>query len=262
MTRNYGVANIDGVDYCVMTLMKKENKANRGNGKADSYRYYVCPLKIDGEDYTAKIVVGKKNGSSYYDHRLTQIEKGELIDSLNEIAKPVAANNSPLLSGYKDKRLLSILQTNPEEIAQAEARMREIERRHSRQNANEAATETLRMVEAEQNDGSRYYDHKLTQIEKGKLISSLNRLSNSVAENEASLISEDKDSDISSTVQEKLKKVLKINLRYKALETLKRQAEREGGHILILPSDNSKEAGGLSSRTLDLSSACKFTKRF
>jgi len=140
--------------------------------------------------------------------------------------------------------------------------MREIERRHSRQNANEAATETLRMVEAEQNDGSRYYDHKLTQIEKGKLISSLNRLSNSVAENEASLISEDKDSDISSTVQEKLKKVLKINLRYKALETLKRQAEREGGHILILPSDNSKEAGGLSSRTLDLSSACKFTKRF
>ena len=60
MTRNYGVANIDGVDYCVMTLMKKENKANRGNGKADSYRYYVCPLKIDGEDYTAKIVVGKK----------------------------------------------------------------------------------------------------------------------------------------------------------------------------------------------------------
>ena len=62
-------------------------------------------------------------------------------------------------------------------------------------------------------DGSSYYDHQLTQIEKGKLISSLNRLSNSVAENEASPISEDKDSDISSTVQEKLKKVLKINLR-------------------------------------------------
>ena len=25
MHRFYGVANIDGVDYCVMTLMKKEN---------------------------------------------------------------------------------------------------------------------------------------------------------------------------------------------------------------------------------------------
>ena len=27
MTRNYGVANIDGVDYCVMTLMKEKNSA-------------------------------------------------------------------------------------------------------------------------------------------------------------------------------------------------------------------------------------------
>lgn len=50
-------------------------------------------------------------------------------------------------------------------------------------------------------------------------------------------------------------------IRDNALETLKRQAEREGGHILILPSENSKEAGGLSSRTHDLSSAGKDTKR-
>ena len=32
MHRFYGVANIDGVDYRVMTLMKEENKAKRGNG--------------------------------------------------------------------------------------------------------------------------------------------------------------------------------------------------------------------------------------
>ena len=32
MRRFYGVANIDGVDYRVMTLMKEENKAKRGNG--------------------------------------------------------------------------------------------------------------------------------------------------------------------------------------------------------------------------------------
>ena len=79
------------------------------------------------------------------------------------------------------------------------------------------------MVEAEQNDGSRYYDHKLTQIEKGKLISSLNRLSNSVAENEASPISGYKDSENSATVQGKLKKVLKINLRYKDLMVIARR---------------------------------------
>ena len=41
-------------------------------------------------------------------------------------------------------------------------------------------------------------------------------------------------------------------LRDEALETLKRQAEREGGQILILPSD--EEAGGLSSRTFGMSS--------
>ena len=43
-------------------------------------------------------------------------------------------------------------------------------------------------------------------------------------------------------------------IREAALETIKRQAEREGGLILILPSDYSEEAGGLSSRTPDLSS--------
>ena len=32
MRRFYGVANINGVDYRVMTLMKEENKAKRGNG--------------------------------------------------------------------------------------------------------------------------------------------------------------------------------------------------------------------------------------
>lgn len=45
------------------------------------------------------------------------------------------------------------------------------------------------------------------------------------------------------------------------LETIKRQAEREGGHILILPSENSEEAGGLSSRTPDLSSEGKVTEK-
>jgi hypothetical protein len=42
-------------------------------------------------------------------------------------------------------------------------------------------------------------------------------------------------------------------IRSSALDTLKRQAKREGGHILILPSE--EEAGGLSSRTSNLSSS-------
>ncbi len=47
-------------------------------------------------------------------------------------------------------------------------------------------------------------------------------------------------------------------VRDKALETIKRQAEREGGQILILPSE--EEAGGLSSRTLGSSSVGKDTE--
>ena len=109
------------------SIFVDEVKNEKENGKYDSYRYYVCGLTIDGDSYTAKVVVGVKNGRRYYDHELTQIEKGELIDSLNGIAKPVAENNAPLSSGYKDKRLLSILQINPEEISRAEERLRELE---------------------------------------------------------------------------------------------------------------------------------------
>ncbi len=46
-------------------------------------------------------------------------------------------------------------------------------------------------------------------------------------------------------------------IRDNALETLKRQAEREGGRILILPSDNSEEGGDLSARTHGLPSGNK-----
>lgn len=34
--------------------------------------------------------IGVKNGKSYYDHRLTQIEKGSLLNSLNGLSNSVA----------------------------------------------------------------------------------------------------------------------------------------------------------------------------
>jgi hypothetical protein len=86
-----------------------ELQNEKGNDKYDSYRYYVSGLKIGSEDYTAKIVVGVKEGKKYYDHELTSIEKGKLIDDLNLIAKQVA-NQSVSYSGIKDTKLLSILQ--------------------------------------------------------------------------------------------------------------------------------------------------------
>lgn len=85
----------------------------KGNDKYTAYRYYVCGLKIGETDYTAKIVVGVKDGKRYYDHRLTQIEKGALIDNLNRLSNSVAENQDSPVSGIKDKRLVSVLQAEP-----------------------------------------------------------------------------------------------------------------------------------------------------
>ncbi len=85
------------------------------NDQYDSYRYYVCGLKIDGVDYTAKIVVGVKDGSKYYDHRLTEIEKGALLDHLNGLSNSVAENQNTSFVG-KDTKLISILQTNSSKV--------------------------------------------------------------------------------------------------------------------------------------------------
>lgn len=97
----------------------------------DSYRYYILGMKVDGVDYTAKLVVGKAGNNYYYDHALTQIEKGNLLSIIDEIKCPfgekeVLSEPSSLvidgikrsfgkeedLSGIKDKRLISILQTD------------------------------------------------------------------------------------------------------------------------------------------------------
>lgn len=115
------------------TIFIEERNNEKNNGKYDSYRYYVAGIKIDGEDYTAKVVIGKKGDSKYYDHELTQIEKGNLISNLNLLAKQVAENqktfseksfttagDAPLqpysLSEIKDTKLISILQNNSSKV--------------------------------------------------------------------------------------------------------------------------------------------------
>jgi hypothetical protein len=84
----------------------------------DSFRYYVVGLLLDGVDYTVKLVIGVKNGTTYYDHALTPIEKTKLLKSIDEIKRPFASKESSgnggiasdILSECKDKRLISILQ--------------------------------------------------------------------------------------------------------------------------------------------------------
>ena len=101
----------------------------KDNGKYDSYRYYVCGLKIGGVDYTAKITVGVKGTSKYYDHALTEIEKGSLLDNIDALSTTfdnkenadnvgfisTEAKPDPSVTGIKDTKLVSILQTDEEE---------------------------------------------------------------------------------------------------------------------------------------------------
>ena len=86
------------------------------NGKYDSYRYYVTGLKIGNEDYTVRLTIGVKNGKYYYDHYLTEIEKGNLIEIANGFT-PTGDAPVPSYTNSKDTRLISLLQTNDRENA-------------------------------------------------------------------------------------------------------------------------------------------------
>ena len=94
------------------------------NPDVKEYMYYVCGLKIGGVDYTVRSTVAvDKNGNRYYDHKLTHIEKGRLLDLINGQAAydngfgttPGTKPTTEMPSGYKDKTLLSILQGDGEE---------------------------------------------------------------------------------------------------------------------------------------------------
>ena len=94
------------------------------NPDVKEYQYYVCGLKIGNVDYTVRSTVAvDKNGNRYYDHKLTHIEKGKLLDLINSQAAynngfgttPGTKPTTEIFSNYKDKILLSILQADGEE---------------------------------------------------------------------------------------------------------------------------------------------------
>ena len=92
-----------------------ENSDKEVNPNAASFDYYAVGLKIKGVDYTVKaVVINDRDGKRYYDHSLTQIEKGKLLDEVGGISSPTRQQE---VSDRKDIRLFSILQTNDKENA-------------------------------------------------------------------------------------------------------------------------------------------------
>lgn len=95
-----------------------ETTADKDNARFDSYRYYVCGVKIGSEDYTARITIGVKDGAFYYDHALTEIEKGNLIEIAQGFT-PSGGHTLPSYAKSKDTRIIPLLQTDSSKIVDA-----------------------------------------------------------------------------------------------------------------------------------------------
>ncbi len=92
------------------------NEDPKNNGKIEAFDYYFIGLKIDGKDYTAKVVVAKNSdGQKYYDHALSKIEKGKLIDLVRKQTSLSSHQGFP--NDVIDNRLISLLQENNSENA-------------------------------------------------------------------------------------------------------------------------------------------------
>lgn len=124
MSNKAHLQSIAAIPQLIRNAIFIEERPNeKHNNKYDSYKYYICGLKIGTTDYTVKLTIGVKSGKKYYDHALTEIEKGKLLDRINDQADEkgfTTTGDAPLqsyaLSIGKDSKLLSILQTNSSKV--------------------------------------------------------------------------------------------------------------------------------------------------
>ena len=88
---------------------------NKPKPKYDLYRYYICGLRIGKEYYTVRLTIGLKQGKHYYDHSLTEIEKGNLIEIANGFI-PQGGRTIPANAEGKDTKLIPLLRINSSKI--------------------------------------------------------------------------------------------------------------------------------------------------
>lgn len=87
-----GIANISEIIENSYFIGTENNEDNR-KPELKAFHYYASGIKIDGEDFTAKVVfTERKDGQFYYDQSLSTIEKGYLINNLFEKNKLEAVN--------------------------------------------------------------------------------------------------------------------------------------------------------------------------
>ena len=98
-------------------ISSQKNEDTKKHPNIERYEYYLCGLKIENKDYTVKAVVAKTlDGKRYYDHKLTDIEKGQLIESLKKYSVQKSSvsitTQTPDNERFqlKDKRLYQICQ--------------------------------------------------------------------------------------------------------------------------------------------------------
>lgn len=98
-------------------ISSEKNEDIQKHPNIDSYEYYLCGLKIGNDDYTVKAVVAKTlDGQRYYDHKLTDIEKGKLLDVMKKYSVQDSSvsitTQTPETERLqlKDKRLYQICQ--------------------------------------------------------------------------------------------------------------------------------------------------------
>jgi hypothetical protein len=84
-------------------LIKAENQTK---DRYDTYYHLVAGAIIGNTPYTAHIIIGERNGGWYYYQRLSPIEKGSLIDTIQQ-SKPGYQTS---LSEVQDTILLKLLQ--------------------------------------------------------------------------------------------------------------------------------------------------------
>lgn len=105
-------------------MESEKNTDKKTNPTVEEFQHYVCGLKIGDEDYTVHSLIAiDSRGNRYYDHNLTHIEKGKLLDHISGKAVIDGFGTTPgtkptTNSERKVNKLISILQTNKQKSVQ------------------------------------------------------------------------------------------------------------------------------------------------